>query len=109
MFYMSRRPAIYRGRFEKITREWGPLRSFRYVFIISFLLYALIGSYLVYKYQHTPGEDIFDVQFCFGPIIKSIVGGELLTGTGGRMLLIPYLLSAIAAVWKMSAVFSMWG
>ncbi|MGB2706112.1 MAG: hypothetical protein WBC74_04595, partial [Candidatus Omnitrophota bacterium] len=81
------------------------MKNKKLALILTFLAFSYIiaGSFIVYKYQHTPGQDIFDAGFCFGPLIKNIVVNNTYTFgmfTAYRMPFVPYFLSTIALLYN---------
>lgn len=74
-----------------------------FILIPLALLYIIAGSFVVYKYQHTPDENLFDASFCFGPLVKNIVVNNTYAFgmfTAYRMPFVPYFLSVIALLYN---------
>ena len=77
--------------------------SLKLILIILFLFYVFASSFVVYKYQHRSGDNLFNLGFDFGSLVQNIVNNNIYKDgifTGHRMPLIPYFLSAIALAYN---------
>lgn len=79
------------------------LRPFHLVLFAGFIGYVLTISIVSVLFRHLPTRDIFDLQFEYGPLIKSIVTSNVYASpainfTGHRLPFIPYFLSIIAII-----------
>lgn len=78
-------------------------RIFFILIPLLFLLYVITFLLIVYSYQHKPGENLFDVSFCYGPLIKNLIVNNSYSAdnlAGYRMPFIPYFLSTIGRIYN---------